>query len=349
MEIKEKYKIIIWGLGSVGRYALKMITSRKSLELVGVIDSDTNKIGKDAGEIFGFSKTGIIVSNNADEVLKTHADIVLYYTVRVYDEGNISPTGVTENVKDICKALSAGKNVSTTLPIYYSHKTAPLFHEMINKCALDNNVTYVQQGIFPGLLTPYLAVVSGSMVGKIDSILVNSGQDDSLNTAPWVQAFGYGKDPDSFNTDLLKASVVTYYGSTAIEVADRCGLEWDDYVIEHDIITANVEMNPPCNKVIPGTISAHLFKMSCMKDGKAVSAFHFIHKVCHDIEPYPPCETFIEIKGEPDLKISIEGMIEKPEPFATSAAPSVNLIPQIVAANPGFKNALEIPLANLPI
>ena len=344
----KKYRVIIWGLGSVGRYALKMINSRKSLELVGAIDIDPKKIGKDAGEIFGLPKTGVIVSDNSDEVLKTDADIVLYYTPQIYDEGNIAPTGVTANAKDICKALSSGKNVSTTLPIYYSEKTAPNFFEMINKCALENNVTYVQQGIFPGLFTPYITVVLGAMSGRIDSILVNSGQDDSNNTAPWVQVFGYGKDPETFNMDALKANVATYYGPTVIEVADRCGLEWDEYVVEHEIITAEVEMNPPCNKVLPGTISAHLFKMSCLKDGKAVSAFHFVHKVCHDIQPYPPRDTFIEINGEPNLKVAIEGMLYKVEPFSTSAAPSVNLIPQIVEAEPGFKNALEIPLVSLP-
>lgn len=30
----KKYKVIVWGLGSVGRYAVKMIQSKKSLELV---------------------------------------------------------------------------------------------------------------------------------------------------------------------------------------------------------------------------------------------------------------------------------------------------------------------------
>ncbi|EDS05712.1 hypothetical protein CLOSCI_03080 [[Clostridium] scindens ATCC 35704] len=32
--IMKKYKVIVWGLGSVGRYAVIMIQSKKSLELV---------------------------------------------------------------------------------------------------------------------------------------------------------------------------------------------------------------------------------------------------------------------------------------------------------------------------
>ena len=46
----KKYKVIVWGLGSVGRYAVKMIQSKKSLELVGAVDVDPKKVGKTRGK-----------------------------------------------------------------------------------------------------------------------------------------------------------------------------------------------------------------------------------------------------------------------------------------------------------
>ncbi len=46
----KRYKVIVWELGSVGRYAVKMIQSKKSLELVGAVDVDPKKVGKDAGK-----------------------------------------------------------------------------------------------------------------------------------------------------------------------------------------------------------------------------------------------------------------------------------------------------------
>lgn len=60
------YKIITWGLGHVGKYALTHIQSRKSLELVGVYDLDPNKVSKDVTEIAEFDKKGIIVSNDCE-------------------------------------------------------------------------------------------------------------------------------------------------------------------------------------------------------------------------------------------------------------------------------------------
>lgn len=344
----KKYRVIIWGLGSVGRYAVKMILQKKSLELVAAIDVDPEKVGKDVGELFGFGKTGVIVSNDIDKCLNMDADVVLDYLPNMRDKGDMRPTGFTPNAENICKALSAKKNVLTTLPVYKMQKTAPTLYEMVNECALKNGVTYVQQGIFPGLFNSYLPVVFASMAGRVDSVIVTGGQDDSFNTSPWVHVFGYGKKPAEFNSQLIKDIITSYYGPTVIEIADRCGLEYDEYREDHIVHTAEVELNPPCGKVDVGTISAHEFKMSCMKGGEEITGFHFIHKVCHDVQPMPPIEDGYTIIGEPNLKVRVEGMIPAIESFATSAAPSVNLIPQCVDAEPGWKDALDLP-ASKPV
>lgn len=344
----KKYRVIIWGLGSVGRYAVKMIQQKQSLELVGAIDLDPAKVGMDAGEVFGFPKTGVTISNDIDSVLNMDADIVLDYLPNMLDAGDNRPTGYTPNAENICRALRAKKNVLTPLPVYHVHKTAPRLYDMVHQCALENGVTYVQQGIFPGLYNPYLPVVLSSMAGRVDSVIVTGGQDDAFNASPWVHVFGYGKDPAAFKSARLKDIITSYYGPTAMEIADRVGLEYDEYVEEHEIFTAEVEMNPPCGKVMPGTISAHAFKMRCLKAGSEVAGFHFIHKVCHDVQATPPMADEIIIKGEPEMTLTIQGMIPGIEPFATSAAPSVNLIPQCVEAKPGFVDALDLP-ASKPV
>lgn len=338
------YRVIIWGMGSVGRYAVKMIQQKKTLTLVGAIDLDPAKIGKDAGEVFGFPKTGVIISSDIDAVLRMDADVVLLYVPDMRDEGDNRPTGFTRGAEAICRALRAKKNVLTTLALYHLHKTAPKLYEMINVCALEHGVTYVQQGIFPGLYSPYLPVVVASMAGRVDSVIVTGGEDDSYNFSPWVKMFGYGKDPASFDGRALKDMITSYYGPATMEIADKVGLEYDEYVEDHEIFTAAMELNPrSIGKVMPGTISAHHFKMRCLKDGKEVTGFHFTHKVCHKLQPQPPIEDKIILEGEPNVTVSIKGMLSPVEPFASSAAPSVNLIPQCVEAHPGFVDALDLP------
>ena len=128
----ENYKLIIWGLGHVGKSAVRQIVQRKSLQLVAVYDNDESKIGQDAGLLSGVEELGVTVTNDLDAVLATEADVVLYYAPNFFDEGKpVSPQSVTRNIDDICKCLEAGKNVTTTTLTYYAHKTAPEFFERI--------------------------------------------------------------------------------------------------------------------------------------------------------------------------------------------------------------------------
>lgn len=343
-----KYKVIVWGLGSVGRYAIKMIGQKKSLELVAAVDVDENKIGKDAGELFGFKHIGVSVTNDIDAALMLDADVVLVYLPNMRDQGNMRPSGFTPNVRNICKALEAKKNVISTLPVYAMKTSVPELYTMVNDTAIANGVTYTQQGIFPGLFTPYLPTVIASMAGNVERLIVNGGQDDSFNTSPWVQVFGYGKQVSDYNADLIKDIITSYYGPTVVEIAERLGLEYDEYVEEHNIFTTDIALNPPCGVVAKGTISAHEFVMKCVKGDVEITGFHFVHKVCDDIQPIPAMKDSYEIYGEPNLEVTIKGMIPGVESFATSTAPSVNLIPQVVASKPGFVDALDLP-ASKPI
>lgn len=342
----KQYRVIIWGLGHVGRYAIKMLERKRSLKLVGAIDIDPKKVGRDAGEVFGFAKTGVIVSDDIDAVLNLDADVVLLYIPDMRDDGDNRQTGFSGGANCICRALRAKKNVLTTLGIYHMHKTAPKLYDMIHQCALENGVTYVQQGIFPGLYSPYLPVVLASMAGRVDRVAVTGGQDDSYNFAPWVHYFGYGKHPEDFDNNVIKDIIASYYGTTTMVIADHVGLEYDEYVEDHKVFTTQMELEAhSIGKVKPGTIYAHEFTMRCLKDGKEVTSFHFIHKVCHKVQPEPPMADTIRIEGEPNITLSMKGMLSPKEPFSTSAAPSVNLIPQCVEAKPGFLDALDLPVS----
>jgi hypothetical protein len=302
----KKYKVIIWGLGTVGKSALDVIRERESLELVGVFDVDDKKVGRDAGEIFGYEKMGVTVNNNEDEVLALDADVVLYYPPTKWDQGKMpSPTSVGGNVDDIVKFLEAGKNCTSTLPVFFSEKNAPEYFERIDKAGKKTGATYVQQGIYPGILTPYFASLSMMFNKTIDQVIVYGGEDDAVNSAPWIAVFGFGKDPSEISEERLAVVqniIYTYYGPTVIEIAERAGLDYDEYVCEHETILSDAEVTTPYAHVTPGTVGAHIFKMYTKKGDKEVTGFHFIHKASDDILPELCLDKYIEIKGEPDIR-----------------------------------------------
>ncbi len=77
--------------------------------------------------------------------------------------------------------------------------------------------------------------------------------------------------------------------------------------------------------------------------------FHFIHKAARDILPELDLDFKIEITEENHVVANIEGFLpEYCDVFLTSEAPNVNLIPGLVAAEPGYKGALDIAVIHLP-
>jgi 4-hydroxy-tetrahydrodipicolinate reductase len=337
----KKYKVIVWGLGNVGRAAIRMIMEKQTLELVGAIDVDPNKIGKDAGEVFDFGKTGVTVSDDIEKVFAMDADVILDYTPLVRD----SKGGFTPSAMDVCKALRAKKNVITTIPIYYSQVTTPELYKMINECAKENDVTFLPSGLLPGAYASYIPMVISGIMGRVDKIVVESGEDDQHNYSSWVKVFGYGADPKAFPCERLKMGIESYYVSGVYEMGDRLGFEFDEVKTTHEVFTAPEDLHPIFGTVKKGTISGHRFTMSGFTGGEEKVTLRYVHKICHDVAPEPPVNDKIHIEGLPgDIDVDLKGMMPLDESYVTSAAPTVNIIPAVVEAQPGFRQAMDLPV-----
>lgn len=334
-------KVIVRGLGNVGRAAIRMIAEKDSLELVGVIDVDPAKVGKDAGEVFGFAPTGVVVSDDVDAVLAQDADVVLDYTPLVRDEkGGFTPSAV-----ELCRGLKAGKNVITTLPLYYSHVTAPELFTMLDEAAKEAGVTFLPSGLLPGAYASYLPLVAAGLMGHVDSIRVVSGEDDQANTSSWVKVFGYGADPTTFPGDRLKAGIVSYYVAGVHELGDRLGFTFDELRTTHEVFTAPQDLHPVWGTVPKGTIYGHRFVMSGMVGGEPKASLEYIHRICADVVEEPRIDDVIHIEGVPtSIDVRVSGLMPLDEGYVTSAAPTVNVIHSVVAAEPGYRQAMDLPV-----
>ena len=77
------YRVVQYGVGPIGQSCLRTLLSKhQSIELVGAIDIDPDKVGKDVGEITGLGiKTDVIISADAEAVLReTKPDVVVHTT-----------------------------------------------------------------------------------------------------------------------------------------------------------------------------------------------------------------------------------------------------------------------------
>lgn len=343
-----KYKVIIWGLGNVGRSAVRMIAERKNtLELVAVVDVDPNKVGKDAGEVFGFPPVGVKVTSDIDAALGLDADVVMDFCPTEMDKtGTFMPSAL-----GMAKALDAGKNVVTTIPVYHCKDSQPEVYKFLNQHAREHNVAFVPFGLLPGDYASYIPLVIAGTMGHVDKIVVQSGEDDWHNTSGWVTVFSYGGDlkqypkPDS-EQDLLAKFIYAYYSSGVYEIADRIGLKYDAFKSRHEIFTAPCDLETVKGPVRKGTIYGHRFTMALTNHGEEVAALRYVHKVCHKQTPGLPIDNTIHIEGLPSVvDATINGLIPDREGYVTSAAPVVNLIPSVVNGRLiGYVEACDLPV-----
>ncbi|MFD1392384.1 hypothetical protein ACFQ3L_02130 [Lacticaseibacillus jixianensis] len=336
----DKFKVIVWGLGNVGRAAIRMIQSKESLELVAAVDSDPAKIGKDAGEVFGFSKTGVVVTDDINAAVKLAADVVLAYIPLRRGKGNV----YDPSIDDMMIPLAAGKNVITTIPLYYMQILDPHNYERLDQCAKAHGVSFLPTGLLPGAYASYLPTVLAGLMGRVDHLLVQSGEDDQENTAAWVKVFNYGGDPATFPSAMLKDIITRYYVGAVYEIGDRLGLKFDRVESTHELFTAPTDLKFVGGVAKQGTISGHRFEMSGIINGQKIITLRYVHKICDDKNPNPDITNLIRIDGLPStLETRIDGLMPLDESFVTSTAPSVNAVPQVVSAAPGVVYALDLP------
>src|ERR1700746_844822 len=72
------YKVIQWGTGGVGVWALPHVLDAPDLDVVGLKCATDAKAGIDAGIIAGRDPVGIAATKNADELVALDADVVLF-------------------------------------------------------------------------------------------------------------------------------------------------------------------------------------------------------------------------------------------------------------------------------
>src|SRR5258705_1359202 len=97
------YRVIQWGTGNVGTFALGAILDHPELELAGVWVHNAAKVGQDAGVLCGRPPVGIAATNDADSLLAFGADCVCYAAT--------TDLRLVEGVQEICRILASGANV----------------------------------------------------------------------------------------------------------------------------------------------------------------------------------------------------------------------------------------------
>src|SRR5262252_2669157 len=150
-EVMPNIKVMHFGLGPIGAAVVKQVAARPGFKIVGAIDIDPAKVGRDLGDVVGLSKRlGAKVSSDGGRALKAaRPDVVVLCT-------SSSITKVLPQIETILKAKAAIVTTTEELsyPGYTHIKQARQIHAMAKKA----KVAVLGTGVNPGFAMDALPI-----------------------------------------------------------------------------------------------------------------------------------------------------------------------------------------------
>ena len=349
------FKIIQWGTGSVGAFALAEILANPLFELVGVKVYSDAKVGMDAGALCGAASSGIAAVQDTTALPLDEADCVLYCPlVADYDE--------------IARLLAAGVNVITTASNVYPRFYGADVYEKLSRAGTAGNASFHGSGINPAFMSDVLPLTLSGLSHRAKKITVREVSDVNhyASTAPEIMLdhIGFGKVPADalIAGDFLKG-MTAYFSESITMICDHLGVELEGVEEHHRLATSRVRVELENGRVIePGTVGCRLFEWHGIVAGEARIVLSTFWKVTTELEPQWNVDTSevvewtVTVEGTPSFRCKVETCSsfdpQNPEcgkggeraAVLATATHAVNAIPSICLAAPGVQTFLDLPM-----
>src|SRR5947208_7457967 len=241
-------RVVHFGLGPIGAAIVKQVAARPGFRIVGAIDIDPAKLGRDLGDIVGLPKRlGARVSADAARVLKSaEPDVVVLCT-------SSSIKKVMPQIETILKSKTA--IVSTTEELSYPGYTHIRQARQIQAMAKKAKVGVLGTGVNPGFAMDALPIAMTAVCERVDRVVVNRVQDARIRRLPFEQKIGAGLSTEQFQKKVDDGSVrhVGLTESIAM-IADALGWTLDRITDDIQPKLASVTISSEFLAVDPGYV-----------------------------------------------------------------------------------------------
>jgi hypothetical protein len=337
-------RVVQWATGGVGKAAIQATLAHPDLTLVGAWVHSDSKHGADVGELVGVDPLGVTASNDIGEILALDADCVVY-----------SP--LLPNEDEVVAILRTGKNVVT--PVGWVYPDLDNCQAILDACA-EGQSTLHGTGIHPGGITERFPLMVSALSASVTHVRAEEFSDIRTYNAPDVvrHIMGFGLSPEEAMAGPILDLLAGFKASVRMIVAEMGFAADPDIETLQEVAVATHPIESPAGIIEPGQVAARTFRWRALVDGTPVvtaSVNWFMGE--EGFEPDwsfgPQGERFeIEITGDPSVKLTVkglqpdtieEGLVRNPGIVAT-ANHCVSAIPYVVAADPGIKTYLDLPL-----
>jgi 2,4-diaminopentanoate dehydrogenase len=332
--VRKKIRAIQFGIGPIGASIVKLLKEKETVNIVGAIDADPAKIGRDLAEVVGApdGPWGIKVSGDARGVLDQSADVVMHTT----------SSSLPKVMDQLLACLDVGSCVvSTCEELSYPYRTHPELAAKLDKAAKESGVALVGTGVNPGFVMDKLVITLAAVSQRIEHAKALRIVDAAKRRLPLQKKIGAGMSVEEFRSKV-KEGIIKHVGlpESVAMVADSLGLRVDEITetIEPKVATERVQTE--FLTVEPGQAAGVHQIARGLSDGKEL--------IYMELQMYvgakDPADT-VELKGHPTISLVIPGGSHGD---IATASVAVNSIPAILEAQSGLRTSRDLAIGFFP-
>jgi 4-hydroxy-tetrahydrodipicolinate reductase len=327
---KGPIKVLHYGLGPIGAAIVRQVATRRGFKIVGAVDIDPAKAGRDLADVAGVGrKLGIKISNNAKKAIKsTKPDVVVLCTLS-------SLKRVLPQMEEILKLRIP--IVSTTEELAYPTSANMKYAREIHRLAKKAKVAVLGTGVNPGFTMDALPITLTGVCERVDSIRVDRIQDARVRRLPFQQKIGAGLTREQFQKKVDDASVRHVGLAESVSmIADAMGWRLDKITDEIQPKMATTTVASEFLAVDAGYVCGLVQDGIGYRNGKPIITLH--------MEAYlgaPESYDQVDIAGSPNITSKIAGGVHGD---VATASITVNSIPKILEVAPGLHTMRDMPI-----
>lgn len=322
-------KVVHYGIGPIGAGLVKYVLQKDGVKIVGAVDVDKNKVGRDLGELAVGKSIGVKITDDAEGLLRrAKPDIVIHST-----------GSYLQNVKSqLFQIMEARADlISTCEELSYPFLKHPDIAKALDRRAHKKGVTVLGTGVNPGFVMDTLAITATGVCQDVKKISSFRIQDASIRRLPFQKKIGAGLSLEEFKAKVAEGTIkhVGFAESIAM-IASAMGWKLDRIEENVEPKIAETPLASEHIKVEAGQAAGVDQTAWGIKNGEKV--------ITLNLQAYLGCpapKELIIIEGNPPIELTIKGGLHGD--IATSAV-VVNCIPRVINAQPGLTTMKDLPV-----